>query len=138
MLKHVFLIEDDEDDQLFFVEALRELNNDFYCTVADNGRRALEMLNASANLPDIIFLDINMPELNGFECLKELKKSPRFKKIPVVILSTSVSVEDMIPDNGASMFFSKPNSCKKLSALLKNILDIIFLSEPFGKIKQQC
>lgn len=126
MLKNIFLVEDDEDDQLFFKEAIQEMGDSFCCTIASNGRKALEMLNSEATLPDIIFLDINMPELNGFECLRELKKSARFNKIPVVILSTSISMDDILaPENaGISMFFNKPSSFKTLSVLLKNILNV--------------
>ncbi|MEO6903175.1 MAG: response regulator [Bacteroidia bacterium] len=136
MLKNIFLVEDDEDDQLFFKEAIQQMGDSFYCTIASNGRKALEILNTSAALPDIIFLDINMPELNGFECLRELKKSARFNKIPVVILSTSISMDDILdPENeGVSMFFNKPSSFKTLSTLLKNILDVSSFSK-VSKIK---
>ncbi len=122
-IKHVFLVDDDEDDQLFFVEAMQEIDPSIHCSIAENGRKALNRLKAIVELPDIIFLDINMPELNGFDCLKELKKCPRLHTIPVIMLSTSVSFKDISysEELGATLFFTKPSSYTKLCELLKKV-----------------
>ncbi|HSH65467.1 MAG TPA: response regulator [Bacteroidia bacterium] len=122
-VKHVFLIDDDEDDRLFFVEAMQELNASVHCSLAENGKKALQKLKEMTELPDIIFMDINMPELNGFECLKELKKCTVLQKIPVIMLSTSLSQQDInySVELGAQMFFTKPSSYTKLCELLKQI-----------------
>ena len=121
--KHIFLVDDDEDDRLFFIEAMQEIDATIKCSLAENGKKALKTLQTLTELPDLIFLDINMPELNGFECLKELKKSPRLQAIPVIMLSTSVSYKDIdySKELGAKMFFTKPNSYTKLCELLKKI-----------------
>jgi len=87
--KNVFLAEDDEDDQQFFIEAVKEIDNFICIYVANNGVEALAKLNNMLVLPDLIFMDINMPLMNGFECLTQLKRKIRFKNIPVVILTTS-------------------------------------------------
>ncbi len=123
-LKHIFLVDDDEDDQLFFLEALQEVDNSIEFTYAENGKKALSKLSDLAHLPDLIFLDINMPELNGFECLKELKKCARLRTIPVIMLSTSVSLQDMTysKELGANMFYTKPSSYSKLRDLLQKII----------------
>lgn len=123
-LKHIFLVDDDEDDQLFFLEALQEVDNSIKFTYAENGKKALSKLSELVQLPDIIFMDINMPELNGFECLKELKKCARLRTVPVVMLSTSVSLHDMNQSKelGAEMFYTKPSSYSKLRDLLQKII----------------
>jgi CheY-like chemotaxis protein len=124
-IKHVFLVDDDEDDQLFFVEAMQEIDSSIYCSIAENGRKALNRLNALVELPDLIFLDINMPELNGFDCLKELKKCARLRTIPVIMLSTSVSVKDInySKELGAQLFFTKPSSYTILCDILKKVFN---------------
>ncbi len=121
--KHIFVVDDDEDDRLFFVEALQEIDESINCTLAENGKRAILELQTMDPLPDLIFMDINMPELNGFECLKELKKCPRLRAVPVIMLSTSVSPKDIqySKDLGASMFFTKPSSYTRLCELLKKV-----------------
>lgn len=123
-LKHIFLVDDDEDDQLFFLEALQEIDASIQCSFAENGKKALNKLSNLIHLPDLIFMDINMPELNGFECLKELKKCSRLRTIPVIMLSTSVSLEDMSysKELGAEMFYTKPSSYSKLRDLLERIV----------------
>jgi CheY-like chemotaxis protein len=124
-IKHVFLVDDDEDDQLFFVEAMQEIDSSIHCSIAENGRKALNRLNALVELPDLIFLDINMPELNGFDCLKELKKCPRLRAIPVIMLSTSVSLKDIDYSKvlGAKSFFTKPSSYRSLCDILKKVFN---------------
>lgn len=124
-LKHIFLVDDDEDDQLFFLEALREVDDSIEFTFAENGKKALSKLRELIQLPDIIFLDINMPELNGFECLKEIKKCARLRTVPVIMLSTSVSLHDMTysKELGAEMFYTKPSSYTKLRDLLQKIIN---------------
>lgn len=123
-LKHIFLVDDDEDDQLFFLEALQEIDDSIEFSFAENGKKALSKLNELVQLPDVIFLDINMPELNGFECLKELKKCARLRTVPVIMLSTSVSFHDMnySKELGAEMFYTQPSSYNKLRDLLTKIV----------------
>lgn len=123
-IKHIFLVDDDEDDRLFFMEAMQEIDASIQCSLAENGKKALQRLQTLDTLPDLIFMDINMPELNGFECLKELKKCPLLQTIPVIMLSTSVSHKDIDHSNalGAKMFFTKPSSYTKLCELLKKIV----------------
>ena len=122
-INHILLVDDDEDDRLFFIEAIQEVAPSLICSLAINGKKALQKLDSLVDLPDLIFMDINMPELNGFECLKELKKSSRYQSIPVIMLSTSVSEKDSnySMELGASMFFTKPSSYIKLCDLLRKL-----------------
>src|SRR5215212_1458528 len=95
MKKVCFLIDDDVDDQEIFALALNEVNERFQCEVANNGYEGLQQLKKMNCLPDYIFLDLNMPKMNGKECLKELKKTERLKAIPVIIYTTSSSLKDI-------------------------------------------
>jgi CheY-like chemotaxis protein len=89
--KSILLIEDDKDDQEFFMEAMRANENATVCRVVNNGREALEFLRTASVMPDLIFSDINMPEMDGIECLAAIQNNPFTKNIPVVMLSTSTA-----------------------------------------------
>jgi CheY-like chemotaxis protein len=109
----LFLIDDDADDQHVFAEALSEVDDSISLLTASNGLDALETLRrAPSRLPDLIFLDLNMPKMNGKQFLKEIKSTAQLSNIPVVIYSTSsarVDREETL-DLGASDFIVKPNS----------------------------
>lgn len=115
-----FLIDDDVDDQEIFAMALDQLDIHFHCIVANNGNEALQKLKRETVLPDYIFLDLNMPRMNGKECLKELKKNERLRNIPVIIYTTSSSKTDMEDTLklGAAGFITKPFSLKELTNTL--------------------
>lgn len=106
----VLIIDDDDDDRGFFSEALHEVNPDFICREEIDGRAAIEYLEKTNLLPEAIFLDMNMPRMNGFECLQEIKKSTRLKHIPVAIYSTfhSPDLEKKAYSLGASCYLKKP------------------------------
>src|SRR6201991_4710743 len=90
MIKDILLVDDDLDDIDFFQEALHEIDSRIQLHSAKNGLSALEFLRKTQTItPNLIFLDINMPEMNGWQCLKELKGSPLLKQIPVILYSTS-------------------------------------------------
>lgn len=116
------MIDDDIDDQEIFALALSQIGEQFQCIVADNGYEALQLLKNQVNLPHYIFLDLNMPRMNGKECLKELKKIERLKNIPVIIYSTSSSILDIADTRalGASDFITKPFRIKDLTDMLRN------------------
>ena len=78
------------------------------------------------DIPLIIFLDLNMPKKNGFECLQEIRKTDKFKDVPVVIFSTSCQQEaiNKMYENGASYYICKPNSFLKLKTSIEHILSI--------------
>ena len=121
--KRVLLVEDDIDDQELFSEALARIHPTVCCDIANNGAEALEMIE---NPPafDIVFMDLNMPKMNGIECLKHLKVHPVYKHVPVIIISTSVRVEEMekCKELGAAKYFPKPASFDVLFNNLRNIL----------------
>ena len=129
MLKRtILLVDDDQDDVEFFTVALKEIEPDSVCFVANDGNEALVMLRfGMQQLPDYIFLDLNMPLMNGRECLAELKKDERLKDIPVIICTTSSDQRDKDATEklGAMYFFTKPLSlqkyCEEISFVIQNV-----------------
>jgi CheY-like chemotaxis protein len=109
--QHVFIADDDEDDRLLFQEVVRELPYLVHLSVARDGEETLESLQKMDQLPDVLFLDLNMPIKNGIECLSEIKESVKLKFLPVVIFSTSSypSNIDKVYEVGAHLYIRKPN-----------------------------
>jgi len=122
---NIYLADDDDADQFLFKEALEEMELKTRLTIMDSGIQLLNMLGeAITALPDIIFMDINMPCKNGFECLDELKQHASLKIIPVVMLSSSCLPESerMALKLGASKYICKPNSFEILVREIKDVL----------------
>ena len=118
------LIDDDEDDQEIFSMALEDINSGIQCIMVSNGIAALEKLNAKKPLiPDFIFIDVNMPKMNGIECLREIQKLDHLKDAEVFMYSTS-SDEKMIEKSkalGAKDFIVKPPGLALLTAKLLQV-----------------
>lgn len=111
------IVDDDVDDCDFFCEAVNEIDPFSKCLMANNGEDALIKLRTGmSELPDLIFLDLNMHLMDGRKCLTELKKDSKLKNIPVIILTTSSSQKDIDETRilGASYFFTKPSEYQKL------------------------
>lgn len=118
---NLLLVDDDADDRLLFVEALREVDENIQCIQANNGEQALELLRNTGNiLPDCIFLDLRMPRISGKKCLTEIKGDERLKHIPVYIYTTSREVEESkeLKAIGAFHFISKPSNDDEIYYLL--------------------
>jgi CheY-like chemotaxis protein len=122
--KIILLADDDSDDTEMFCEALTSIDSTILCHTAVDGREALKILNDLEALPHIIFLDVNMPIMTGWQCLKILKVDERYKKIPVIIISTSAHQReiDIARDLGALCYFSKPNDFNQLKEVLQEII----------------
>ena len=121
-MKSVLFIDDDEDDKLVFGNALNSIDSGIVYLTASDGIEALKILSEELIiLPDLIFLDLNMPKMDGFTCLSHLKKSSELKSIPVHILSTSTNPKDMerAKNLGADRFITKPSSYTGLIEELK-------------------
>ncbi|HET6558504.1 MAG TPA: response regulator, partial [Prolixibacteraceae bacterium] len=122
----ILLADDDADDRLFFKEAMEEINVDTMVSFVNDGSQLLYFLNQpDICLPNIIFLDINMPIKNGMECLKEIRSNHRFKNMMIVVYSTSGSENDMQEAfiNGADAYLKKPNNFAELKSSLANVLN---------------
>ena len=120
------LVDDDADDQEIFFMALQEVDKSIHCIFADGGD-ALARLNADPSfLPHYIFMDINMPRMNGLECLQEIKKITRLMSVPVFMFSTSADagIIARAKELGATDFIVKPPSVSMLSKLLAQLLNL--------------
>lgn len=123
--KTFFLVDDDIDDQEIFMAAVNEIDSSINCVGIDNCEEAIEKLKKEpGNTPDIIFLDLNMPRLNGRQCLAELRKIAHLKEVPVIIYSTSSLKKDIEETRilGADMFLTKPSKFDELCNALNNVL----------------
>lgn len=124
MSKRFLVIDDDSDDRELFSEALASVDPVIVCDQATDGAEALKRLTArEIAAPDIIFLDINMPVMNGWQFLTRLKNEEKYKDIPVIVYTTSSNLKDkMIADDlGALCFITKPHAYGRL----KNLLGIV-------------
>lgn len=124
---HIMLADDDEDDRLFFREAFEEVKINYNFTAFNDGEQLMDYLNKKENpLPDIIFLDLNMPRKSGIECLKEIRSDQRLKKISVAIYSTSSSEQDIEDTfvSGANVYIKKPNDFNMLKKILSDVVHI--------------
>ncbi len=122
---YIFLIvDDDPDDRMFFKDALRDLLPSAVCMEAHNGVTGLLQLTKAEQLPDFIFLDVNMPRMDGKECLKQLKKDEKLRHIPVIMYSTfflSESIEEF-RTIGASGYLTKPMDMNTLPAKIREAM----------------
>ncbi|GEP52212.1 hypothetical protein FNO01nite_28840 [Flavobacterium noncentrifugens] len=132
-MKTIFLIDDDADDREIFQEALSVIESDTSINFqeAENGADAFVKLNdPDTQKPDVIFVDLNMPKMDGKEFLMEIKKQPSFKDIPVIIYSTSANKSDIdfTLQHHAEKFMTKPHSIfdlkKELESTLRQLLGI--------------
>lgn len=126
---HVFIADDDPEDIDFFRLAVQEIAEDVKVTVAKNGLELLDFLRVV--VPDIIFLDLNMPAMNGLDCLVEIRKQKSLAPVPVIIYSTGASKADVYKSYilGANRYIKKPvyfDDIKKqlAKALALNLRDL--------------
>lgn len=123
----LLLVDDDADDRLFFIDALNEIKIRTHISWLSDGVYLMEHLNKpNVRLPDLLFLDLNMPRKGGIECLKEIRQDPRLKEISIVIYSTSSSEQD-IEDTfvlGANVYLRKPNDFSELKRILEEVVSI--------------
>lgn len=127
------IIDDDTDDQEIFSMALQDLTFGTECLFFDDSIKALkELREEDSYLPDCIFLDINMPRMNGVECLAELKKIQKFASVPVCMISTSADpfVVQQTKSLGAVDFLVKPSNVSELSEILERFIQLNVVSKP--------
>lgn len=124
---HIILADDDEDDRLFFTDAFNELGMNTRVNTFNDGIELMNYLNSNdAVLPQILFLDLNMPKKNGIECLNEIKANSNMSDIAIAIYSTSASEEDIEETFvlGANIYIKKPSSFKQLKKVLSEVVSI--------------
>jgi CheY-like chemotaxis protein len=123
--KRIFIIDDDVEDQEIFMEAVKEISPSIECFASTSGEQALEHLSDGSIKPDLIFLDLNMPKLNGKQILGEIKNLAGAKQIPVIMYSTSFAPRDLeeIQRVGAVHHLLKPSRFDDLVSALRDLID---------------
>jgi CheY-like chemotaxis protein len=123
ILENIWLADDDIDDFEIFEDALKQILPNASLTIASNGEELIKMLTDASKIPDILFLDINMPCKDGLDCLVEIRSKLRFSKLPVVIFTSSQQPKHINASYsyGANLYFTKPSSFDELIAGLGNL-----------------
>lgn len=125
---NILLADDDTDDCLFFEDALAGTPLYTKFTAVHDGEQLMKLLNNETyKLPDVLFLDLNMPRKNGFECLAEIKLNKKLKALPVVVFSTSFEQEvvNRLYNNGAQYFIRKPAEFSLYKKIILHTLTLI-------------
>ena len=122
---NIAIADDDEDDRFLFLEAFDELKINTKVNTFEDGVYLMDYLNKeNAKLPEVLFLDLNMPRKTGIECLKEIRSNPKYKDVSIAIYSTSSSEEDI--ENtfilGANIYIKKPSDFNSLKKILSNVV----------------
>jgi CheY-like chemotaxis protein len=122
----ILLADDDPDDCMLFTEALRDLSIRQQPVIIPDGQQLIDYLKDAVIIPDLVFLDINMPLKDGVAALKEIKAEKSLRHIPVVMLSTTKSPQTLQETyrSGASLYACKPTSYTSLVLLLQKILSL--------------
>ncbi|GAA3771369.1 response regulator [Flavobacterium ginsengiterrae] len=124
---NILLADDDEDDRLFFKDAFEEIKIQTNVEFVHDGMQLMDyLLDSNNKLPDILFLDLNMPKKTGKECLIEIKKTEHLKNIIIAIYSTSSSEED-IEDTfiqGANIYIKKPSDFNTLKKIINEVVTV--------------
>ena len=124
---NILLADDNKDDQFFFANALKAVPIRAQLNTVDDGEKLMDYLNKNIkNLPNVLFLDLNMPSKNGAECLEEIKTNKKLKDFPVIIYSTSLneSIADILYEKGAHYFMAKCD-LNQLTIQLHRILTLL-------------
>jgi CheY-like chemotaxis protein len=120
-----FIVDDDPDDQEIFINAIHSVEEFCVCNGAFNGEDAIRQLSELyVELPELIFLDLNMPKMDGKQCLAKIKALKKLQNIPVIIYSTSADKKEIAAtyELGASFFLQKPNRFEELYKAVEKII----------------
>lgn len=135
---HILLADDDETDRLLFTDAFEELQLTTFVSTVNNGMELMDyLMKEDAEIPDLLFLDLNMPRKNGLECLKEIRANIKLKEIPIAIYSTSAAKDDIEKTflAGANIYIEKPADFDSLKKVLKGaiVATSYYRAPPFNK-----
>jgi CheY-like chemotaxis protein len=119
------LIDDDKDDQDIFLMALAKTALPVSCQCANDGEEGLQVLRRASTKPDFVFLDLNMPNMDGKACLQIIRQETDLKFLPVIIYSTSSYIDDIRETRrlGATGFITKPSNINVLADILRQVME---------------
>lgn len=124
---NIALADDDEDDRLLFKDAIEEIKMKTKLSLFINGKELMDYLTLpNVILPEVVFLDLNMPIKNGMQCLKEIRENAHLNNLSVAIYSTSSSENDIEETfiNGANVYINKPNRFGDLKSVIEKVLQL--------------
>jgi CheY-like chemotaxis protein len=124
---NIALADDDEDDRMIFNEVIEELDMKTKLSLFKNGQELMDYLRLpNIVLPNLIFLDLNMPVKNGMQCLLEIRQNPALKDLAIAIYSTSSSEKDIEETfvNGANIYINKPTNFSTLRGVIEKVLQL--------------
>jgi len=125
--RNILLADDDSDDRMFFDDAVTSLGLNIRLTAAKDGAKLMDLLLANTDeLPEMLFLDLNMPFKNGFQCLTEIRNNFLLKDIFVVIYSTTANPREIEEafNLRANLFIQKPNTFTALKLMLAKVFEL--------------
>jgi CheY-like chemotaxis protein len=122
----IFYVDDDQDDLDYFSEVVNKIDNKLELVTHSRGEHLLHALDNPPPVPQVLFLDLNMPGLNGFEVLRELRSKERLQNLPVIIFSTSTDAEtiEKTRSMGASYYLPKSGNYSTLKKSIEHILNM--------------
>ena len=137
----IVLADDDADDRDFFRDIVLQFHHAENINLVRDGKELLENLESDSVLPDLLFLDLNMPFVSGLECLKRIRDEEKYKKIKVVIFSTSGADPDIMKafEYGADFYIVKPGNFRVLSKMIEKALILYHSNQlPVVEFKNFC
>ncbi|WP_434035285.1 response regulator [Formosa sp. 4Alg 33] len=121
----IYLADDDAEDRELVVDVFKDIRPSISITEFDNGVTLMDnLLNPAKPLPQAIYLDLNMPLMNGIECLHDIKDEKKLRDIPIFIYSNNLETTkiEALQEKGANLYIVKPNSFQNLKVLLSKSL----------------
>ena len=121
----IMIIDDDADDRMIFSESVNRVNSNLICHEASSAMEGLNKLLSLAKLPDYVFVDVNMPNMSGFELLAKIRETAVLDKLKVIIYTTSnqKSAQETAKHLGANGFLTKPDEMEILMNYLQKLLN---------------
>jgi len=135
----IYLADDDIDDRELFIEALEEIPVETQVKEFNNGVDLMDALFTNENKPNAIFLDLRMPQMDGFECLTDIRSFPQFSDVKIFVYSTSYHEMEVnqLRKDGADHYLQKPNSFQLLKSLLFQSLSVLESEQNDGDASEQ-
>jgi CheY-like chemotaxis protein len=123
VISYILIVDDDNDDHFFLKKAISKVIPYAIVESLYDGSEALEYLKVCTDLPNVIFLDLNMTKLSGQTTIQMIRKNETLKKVPVIILTTSrnESERELLMKMGANGFYSKPHDTRDLVGIVEDV-----------------